>query len=165
MAVAIRKLQLERRYERFAVIDLDVHQGDGTAQIFQDDPRVLAFSCHCKNNFPLRKQKSTIDVNSTRASATTRTLKLWPAAYHACGVSGPRLCSTNPEWILSASDVLGRLDLSLDGLKTRDRLVCAGTRKGGVPLVITLGGGYSNPIALTVEAHANTFLLARELFN
>jgi len=164
VAVAIRKLQSERRFERFAVIDLDVHQGDGTAQIFQDDPSVLTFSVHCKNNFPLRKQKSTIDIELEAGVSDNEYLEALAGAL-------PRVWSFQPEIVFYqsgvdalASDVLGRLDLSLDGLKTRDRLVCEGTRKLHVPLVITLGGGYSNPITLTVEAHANTFLLAREIF-
>ena len=165
VAVAIRKLQSERRYERFAVIDLDVHQGDGTAQIFQDDPRVLTFSVHCKNNFPLRKQKSTIDIELDAGVSDDAYLE-------ALAGGLPRVWSFQPEIVFYqsgvdalASDVLGRLDLSLDGLTTRDRLVCEGARNLHVPLVITLGGGYSNPITLTVEAHANTFLLAREIFN
>ena len=165
MAVAIRKLQSERRYERFAVIDLDVHQGDGTAQIFQDDPRVLTFSVHCKNNFPLRKQKSTIDIELDAGVSDDAYLEALAGAL-------PRVWSFQPEIVFYqsgvdalASDVLGRLDLSLDGVPTRDRLVCESARNLHVPLVITLGGGYSNPITLTVEAHANTFLLAREIFN
>jgi acetoin utilization deacetylase AcuC-like enzyme len=163
IAVAIRRLQGTGKIERAAVVDLDVHQGDGTAHIFGDDASVLTLSIHCKDNFPLRKQAGTIDVElnaGVRDEEYMRVLaevlpKVWDfepeIIFYQSGVDGLK------------SDVLGKLELTLEGLKARDREVMRGVNMLNVPLIITLGGGYSNPIELTAEAHANTFRMAREI--
>jgi acetoin utilization deacetylase AcuC-like enzyme len=163
IAIAIRWLQASEKIERAAVVDLDVHQGDGTAQIFSEDERVLTLSVHCKNNFPLRKQVSKIDVELDAGVGDREYLEV-------LGGVLPKVREFEPEIVFYQSgvdglksDVLGKLDLSLEGLKERDRMVMRGVRELGVPLVITLGGGYSSPIELTAEAHANTFQVAREL--
>jgi len=149
--------------QRIAVIDLDVHQGDGTAHIFRDDPLVLTLSVHCRNNFPLRKQTSKIDVDLPAGAGDEEYLRalaevvprVWQfapqAVFYQAGVDG------------LASDLLGRLKLTHAGLMERDRIVMRGVRQLGVPFVITLGGGYSRPIELTAQAHANTFRVAREV--
>jgi acetoin utilization deacetylase AcuC-like enzyme len=164
IAVAIRNLQRDHGMERVAVIDLDVHQGDGTAQIFADDASVLTLSVHCKNNFPLRKQESRIDVELNAGVGDQEYLlvlrevlpRVWEfgpqAVFYQSGVDG------------LASDELGHLELTSGGLIERDRLVMRAVRELGVPFVVTLGGGYSRPVGLTVEAHANTFRTAYEAF-
>ena len=165
IAIAITWLRAERGIHRAAVVDLDVHQGDGTAQIFSDDENVLTLSVHCKNNFPLRKQKSCIDVELDAGIADD-------AYLNALAEVLPKVIDFRPEIIFYqsgvdglAEDRLGKLALTLPGLRKRDQQVMAVAQESGVPLVITLGGGYAEPIRLTAEAHANTFRTAREFFS
>jgi acetoin utilization deacetylase AcuC-like enzyme len=164
IAVAIQSLRAAGRIRRAAVIDLDVHQGDGTAAIFEDDPDVLTLSMHARHNFPFRKQRSRIDVEL--ADGTTDEEYL-PALDNVLG----RVFDSGPEIVFYqsgvdglASDTLGRLALTHEGLGERDRCVMLAARTYGAPFVVTLGGGYSNPIELTAEAHANTFRVAAEIF-
>lgn len=154
----------DRHFERVAVIDLDVHQGDGTADIFRGDGSVLTVSVHCKANFPLRKQQSSIDVELDAGGGDEEYLRALEAVL-------PRVWEFRPDFVFYqpgvdglASDRLGRLRLSHAGLMERDRMVMGGVRELRVPFVITLGGGYSDPIALTAEAQANTFRVAGEVF-
>ena len=163
IAVAIRNLQAEGRFERFAVIDLDVHQGDGTAQIFRDDSSVLTFSIHCKNNFPLRKQTSKLDIALDSGVGDDRYLEILREALPRVWAFLPQIVFYQAGVDVLKSDALGRLALSPQGVQQRDRMVFESVRQHAIPLVITLGGGYSNPIELTARAHANTFLLGREI--
>jgi acetoin utilization deacetylase AcuC-like enzyme len=167
IAVAVRWLQRDRNvpYERVAVIDLDVHQGDGTADIFRGDASVMTVSVHCKNNFPLRKQQSSLDVELDAGVGDKEYLRALEGVL-------PLVWEFRPEFVFYqsgvdglASDRLGRLRLLHAGLMQRDRMVMRGLGELRVPLVITLGGGYSEPIALTAEAHANTFRIAAEVFD
>ncbi len=164
IAVAIAWLRSERGIRRAAVIDLDVHQGDGTAEIFREDSDVLTLSVHCKNNFPLRKQQSSIDVELEAGAGDDEYLRRLDEVL-------PRVVGFQPEIIFYqsgvdglAEDRLGKLSLTQAGLVERDRRVMKLAGGSGVPLVITLGGGYAEPIRLTAEAHANTFRTAREEF-
>ena len=164
VAIAIFSLRAEGLGRRIAVVDLDVHQGDGTAHFFEHDPDVLTISLHGANNFPFRKQRSKIDVELPDGTRDAEYLRAVDSVL-------PRVAEFRPEIVFYlsgvdalASDVLGRLALTIGGLKARDRLVieeCFGNR---LPLVITLGGGYSRPIELTAEAHANTFRIAAEIY-
>jgi len=163
IAIAIRWLQARQKIERAAVVDLDVHQGDGTAQIFCEEPRVLTLSVHCKNNFPLRKQVSKIDVELDAGVGDQEYLEVLGGVLPTVWEFEPQIVFYQSGVDGLKSDVLGKLDLSLEGLKERDRVVITGARELEVPLVITLGGGYSSPIELTAEAHANTFRMAGEL--
>ena len=163
IAVAILALRHTHHVRRAAVVDLDVHQGDGTAAIFQDDPDVLTLSIHGRNNFPLRKQRSRIDIDLPDGAGDTEYLMALEGVL-------PRVFEFAPEIVFYqagvdglAEDRLGRLALSLDGLERRDQTVLQMCRSHGVPAVITLGGGYAEPIARTVEAHANTFRAAAEI--
>lgn len=164
LAVAILSLRAESGLERAAVIDLDVHQGDGTALIFEDDPDVLTFSMHGRNNFPFRKQRSRIDVDLEDGTADecylTRLAEALPAVFDFA----PDVVFYQSGVDALASDRLGRLSLTHEGLKRRDRMVLERARSYGAPLVVTLGGGYSDPVELTAEAHANTFRMAAEVF-
>jgi acetoin utilization deacetylase AcuC-like enzyme len=160
IAVAILMLREEYGVERAAVIDLDVHQGDGTALIFEHDALVLTLSLHGKNNFPFRKQRSRIDIELPDRIGDDEYLS-------ALAPVLPKVFEFKPDVIFYqsgvdalASDVLGRLALTSDGLKERDRMVMQAARQYGAPFVITLGGGYSDPIELTAAAHANTFRTA-----
>ncbi len=148
---------------RIAVIDLDVHQGDGTAHIFRHDSSVLTVSVHCKANFPLQKQQSRVDIELEAGVGDEEYLRVLEEVL-------PRVWDFKPDVVFYqsgvdglASDRLGRLRLTHEGLKERDRMVMSGVRQLRVPFVITVGGGYSEPIALTAEAHANTFRVAAEV--
>jgi acetoin utilization deacetylase AcuC-like enzyme len=164
IAIGILSLRHEAGIQRAAVIDLDVHQGDGTALIFETDPNVMTVSVHGRNNFPFRKQRSRLDIEL--ADGTTDGEYLDEVARIL-----PRVFEFEPGVIFYqsgvdalASDRLGRLSLTLDGLARRDRMVLSACADFGAPFVITLGGGYSEPIEATAEAHANTFRLAAEIF-
>ena len=159
-AVAIGWLRRRELATRAAVIDLDVHQGDGTAAFFEQDSDVLTLSLHGANNFPFRKQRSTIDVTFADGTGDDEWLTALRAAL-------PQVIAFSPEIVFYQSgvdglreDKLGRLALTLAGLKQRDQLVFETIQRMGVPVVVTLGGGYSEPIECTVEAHAQTFLIA-----
>lgn len=164
IAVAILWLRSKQRIQRAAIIDLDVHQGDGTAQIFQNDDHVLTTSVHCRTNFPFRKQMSNIDVELEDATHDDEYLQVIDQLL-------PKIADFRPEILYFqsgvdglASDALGRLSLSHTGLKERDRKVLTFAKEHKLPLVITLGGGYSKPIEHTALAHANTFRAAAEVF-
>jgi acetoin utilization deacetylase AcuC-like enzyme len=164
IAIAIRQLQRSARSKpsmpRAAVVDLDVHQGDGTAAIFNGDPQVFTFSMHGAANFPVRKRESRLDIALPDGTGDDAYLTRLRAALPEVLGFGPSIVFYQSGVDALASDRLGRLSLTAEGLKERDRLVLGACRAAGIPLVITLGGGYSEPIELTVEAHANTFRLA-----
>lgn len=164
LAVAIQWLRRDGCIRRAAVVDLDVHQGDGTAQIFSRDPEVMTVSLHCGSNFPLRKQESTIDVALADGTNDSEYLA-------ALDFVLPNVLSFRPEIILYQagvdglfSDRLGHLALTAKGLCERDRRIMHAARSYDIPFVVTLGGGYSVPIDLTVEAHANVYRTAWEVF-
>jgi len=164
LAVAIQWLRRDGRIRRAAVIDLDVHQGDGTAHIFAGDQDVLTVSLHCQTNFPLRKQQSQIDVELPAGTRDDEYLA-------ALDFVLPQLLAFQPDIILYQSgvdaldsDSLGHLSLTHAGLIERDRRVMCAARSYDIPLVITLGGGYSRPLELTAEAHANVYRTAAEIF-
>jgi acetoin utilization deacetylase AcuC-like enzyme len=164
IAIAVLWLRSKSLKQRAAIIDLDVHQGDGTAQIFQEDANVLTTSVHCRTNFPFRKQISKIDIELEDATHDEEYLQVVDALL-------PRIADFRPEILFYqsgvdalATDALGRLSLSHAGLKERDRRVCTFAHELRVPLVITLGGGYSRPIEHTALAHANTFRIAAQVF-
>jgi acetoin utilization deacetylase AcuC-like enzyme len=164
LAVTIQWLRRDGRIRRAAVIDLDVHQGDGTAQIFSADPDVLTISLHCRSNFPLRKQESKIDIELEDGIEDSEYLA-------ALDFVIPQALSFRPDIILYQSgvdglhsDSLGHLSLTHAGLRERDRRVMHAARSHNIPLVITLGGGYSVPMELTAEAHANVYRTAWEVF-
>jgi acetoin utilization deacetylase AcuC-like enzyme len=155
LAVAIRACG-----RRAAVLDLDVHQGDGTASIFEDDPSVLTVSLHGRHNFPFRKQRSGIDVALEDGTGDAEYLDRLAEVL-------PRVAEFRPEIVYYqsgvdalAADRLGRLELSGAGVEARDRAVFDFVRREGFPVVVTLGGGYAEPIERTVEAHVVTFRTA-----
>jgi acetoin utilization deacetylase AcuC-like enzyme len=163
IAVAILWLRSTRRANRVAVIDLDVHQGDGTAQIFQNEPHVLTLSVHCEVNFPFRKQQSKIDIALPEGLGDLDYLAVLDTVL-------PRVFDFKPEVVfyqsgvdVLASDVLGKLELTPEGVAQRDHRVIASVKRARLPLVITIGGGYSRPIELTAQAHAKTYRTAYEL--
>lgn len=164
IAVATRCMQSKRGIRRVAVLDLDVHQGDGTAAIFEDDSDVLTISVHGANNFPFRKRESKIDIALPDGTGDEEFLAAVDSVL-------PRMLDFRPELVFFQSgvdgldaDALGRLSLTTDGLHERDRKAMECCHHAGIPLVTTLGGGYGDPIEETVTAHFNTFLQAKETF-
>jgi len=162
IAVAIEWLRTTGKINRAAIVDLDVHQGDGTAQIFQKEPDVLTLSVHCEVNFPFRKQQSKIDVALAEGVSDEEYLRVLEQVL-------PRVIEFEPEIVFYQagadplySDALGKLKLTHEGLIARDQMVLTAVKRSGLPLVITMGGGYSKPIELTAQAHANTYRLAAE---
>jgi acetoin utilization deacetylase AcuC-like enzyme len=160
IAIAIRSVE-----RRAAVVDLDVHQGDGTALIFEDDPGVLTLSMHGAGNFPFRKQRSRIDVELPDRTGDEEYLARLAEVLPRVFDFQPRIIFYQSGVDALAGDKLGRLSLTHDGLRERDRMVIGAAHRRGIPLVITLGGGYADPIERTAEAHANTFRTAAERFS
>ena len=149
---------------RSAVIDLDVHQGDGTAAIFEGSGEVFTLSLHGAQNFPFRKQKSTLDVPLPDGTGDEEYLRSLVLALEQVWDFGPDIVFYQAGVDTLGSDRLGRLSLTLSGLSRRDQLVIAEAKNRSVPLVITIGGGYAKPIKHTVEAHVQTFQIAAEIY-
>lgn len=165
IAVAIRLLRAEGLIRRAAVIDCDVHQGNGTAHIFADDPEVFTLSLHGEKNYPLVKQQSTIDVGLADQTDDREYLDALALALpQAITRFRPDIVFYQAGVDPYKGDRLGRLALTLDGLKERDGLVFTECGVRSLPTVITLGGGYASEVADTVEAHCNTIRAARAVF-
>ena len=163
IAIAIEVLRHERRILRASVIDLDVHQGDGTAKIFEDDPDVLTISVHGRNNFPFRKQRSRLDLDLPDGTEDGAYLAAVQSVLEPAFAFHPDIIFFQSGVDGLSSDTLGRLRLTHEGLRQRDTMVFTACAASRIPCTITLGGGYSDPIESTVEAHANTFRLAADL--
>jgi acetoin utilization deacetylase AcuC-like enzyme len=161
VAVAIRALMREGRLARAVVIDLDVHQGNGTARIFAGDPDVFTFSMHGARNYPFHKERSRLDVELEDGTGDSEFLRrLDRHLDEVLAVARPELACYVAGADPFAGDRLGRLSLSIDGLRIRDRRVFAACARRGVPVAVVLGGGYARDLADLVTIHANT---AREL--
>jgi len=144
---------------RAAVVDLDVHQGDGTAAIFEADPDILTISLHGKNNFPFRKQQSKIDVEFADGTGDDEYLSELSRILPEVGRFSPDIVFFQSGVDALATDRLGKLSLTPSGMRRRDEMVLSLP----FPLVVTLGGGYSDPIEATVEAHFATFISSSAL--
>jgi acetoin utilization deacetylase AcuC-like enzyme len=160
-AVAARVMQAERRVERVAIVDLDVHQGNGTASILANDDTVFTLSLHGENNYPFTKECSDLDI--ALADGTTN-----DAYLHALNEALEEIaCRFTPQLIIYLAgadpfegDRLGRLKLTLAGLAARDRAVFDFALQRRIPVAITMAGGYSKPIDDTVAVHVQTIAMA-----
>lgn len=164
LAIAARIAQRDHGIGRVAVIDLDVHQGDGTAAIFEDDPSVITVSFHCQKNFPFRKMQSDFDVPLDEGIGDADYLaKL--EAFLAREIEPLDLDLIFFQAGVDAleTDRLGHLSLTQSGMKRRNEIVFQLAKSKGVPLVITMGGGYGEPIETSVSAHADLFRQAAML--
>ncbi len=164
IAVAASWLMRERGVTRIAVVDCDVHQGDGTAQIFELDDRVFTLSLHARKNFPFRKQRSRLDVELEDGTGDDEYLAALESAMSPVLKWKPQFLFYQSGVDALACDRLGRLALTHEGLRRRDRLVLSHCLQNAIPLVVTLGGGYGDPIEATVAAHANTYRTALDVF-
>lgn len=164
VAVAARALLDEAAVERVLVVDLDVHQGDGTARIFATEPRVFTLSIHAARNFPARKARSSLDVALPDATGDGPYLAALGAALDRALAAGPfDLAFLNAGVDTWAGDRLGRLALSLDGLARRERETLARLTDAGLPVVAVLGGGYGHDPAEVAGRHALMFRAAAGL--
>jgi acetoin utilization deacetylase AcuC-like enzyme len=146
---------------RVLVFDADVHQGDGTASIFEAEPRVFTCSIHGAHNFPFRKATSDLDLELADGTSDDVYLAATEAAWRiALDRARPELVLYQAGVDALAEDRLGRLAVSAAGLEARDRLVLGGARRAGVPIVLTLGGGYAQPLVPTIDAHVATYRVA-----
>jgi len=162
IAVSIRALQAAGSIRRALVVDLDVHQGNGTAAVFEGDPEVFTFSMHGERNFPFRKQRSSLDI--ALADGAGDEVYLDVLARHLPRVveaARPDLLYYQAGVDPLAEDTLGRLSLTHAGLEARDAFVLEAAQRSGVPVVVTLGGGYARPLEATVRAHIGTYRAAR----
>ena len=157
VAVAIRKLQQEKLIERALVVDVDVHQGNGTAAIFAHDESVFTLSIHQFNNYPYFKPPSDIDVNLEDGVGDEEYLeRLDQAVEKALSRFDPQLLMYVAGADPYKEDQLGGLALTIDGLMGRDRLVFSIARHQKIPICVTLAGGYARKVEDTVTIHANT---------
>ncbi len=164
-AIGARYLQQKGFAKKILIVDLDVHQGNGTAEIFKKDASVFTFSMHGKSNYPFIKETSDLDIalkNNTKDNEYLSILKnILPKIinkekpdfiYYLCGVD------------VLETDKLGKLSLSVTGCKERDQFVLQTCRDFNIPVMCSMGGGYSPDIKVIVDAHANTFRLAQEIY-
>ena len=164
-AIAAKYLQQKGLANKILIVDLDVHQGNGTAEIFQNDASVFTFSMHGKSNYPFVKEKSDLDIaleNDTKDTAYLSILKeTLPKLihqekpdfiYYLCGVD------------VIETDKLGKLGLTIKGCKERDQFVLETCFDLKIPVMCSMGGGYSKDVNIIVNAHANTFRVAQEIY-
>lgn len=164
-AIAANYLLNNKLASFILIIDLDVHQGNGTAQIFENDPRVFTFSMHGANNFPYRKERSDLDIPLADGTSDNEYLDILKNTL-------PKLIDQQkPDFIfylsgvdILATDKLGKLALSKEACKERDRFVLEQCRKHQIPVQVSMGGGYSTDIRDIVDAHCNTYRLAHDLY-
>ena len=163
VAIAIRRLQKDGTIERAMTVDCDVHQGNGTAEIFGADPTVFTFSIHQERNYPYPKPVSNLDLNLEDGAEDEEYLAaLEQGLDQSLGEFPPDaifyLAGADPY----REEQLGGLKLSLDGLERRDRMVYEKARAKNVPVMITLAGGYARRLEDTIQIHANTIRAAKE---
>jgi acetoin utilization deacetylase AcuC-like enzyme len=155
VAVAVRVLQ-QRGIERAAIVDLDVHHGNGTAFIFESDPRVFTFSMHQQHNYPMWKPRGSLDIGLSDGVHDMTYLEELDKALPAVMASRPEcvfyLAGADPY----EADQLGGLRLTREGLRQRDRMVIEAARGSNLPLVIVLAGGYARNVDDTVAIHVAT---------
>ncbi|MDX6745424.1 histone deacetylase [Polaribacter sp. PL03] len=164
-AIAAKYLQQKGLVEKILIVDLDVHQGNGTAEIFKNDKTVFTFSMHGKSNYPFIKEKSDLDIPLENDTGDAEYLSILKETlpklinlekpdfiYYLCGVD------------VLKSDKLGKLGLTVEGCKERDRFVLQTCFDLKIPVMCSMGGGYSPDINIIVNAHANTFRLAQDIY-
>ncbi|WP_348739582.1 histone deacetylase [Tenacibaculum sp. 190524A02b] len=164
-AIGARYLQEQKLAQKIVIIDLDVHQGNGTAEIFQNDASVFTFSMHGKSNYPFHKEQSDLDIPLENGITDDTYLNILKETL-------PKIIQEQqPDFIyylsgvdILESDKLGKLNVSIEGCKERDRYLLQTCYDHKIPVMCSMGGGYSENIKIIVEAHANTFRLAQDIF-
>ena len=163
-AVAARALQAAGLVERVAVIDTDVHQGNGTAAILSGDPTVFTFSIHGEKNFPFHKERSDLDIALPDGADDATFLDALAAGLEqALDASEPGLAIYLAGADPFVGDRLGRLSVTKEGLAERDRIVLEGCRDRGIPVAVTMAGGYSEDVQDIVDVHFESISLAAKM--
>jgi acetoin utilization deacetylase AcuC-like enzyme len=165
-AIAAQYLVDNQLAKSILIIDLDVHQGNGTAEIFQNNSKVFTFSIHGKTNYPFKKEVSDLDIHLPDNTTDDAFLTIMKNTI-------PNLIEkTKPDFIfylagvdILATDKLGKLSCTIEGCKKRDELIFELCKKHQIPVQVSMGGGYSPEIKTIIEAHANTYRTAKEIFN
>jgi acetoin utilization deacetylase AcuC-like enzyme len=156
-------MQVENRVRRVAILDLDVHQGNGTATILASDPTIFTLSVHAQDNWPFRKASSDLDVGLADATGDDAYLSALEGALRTLE---HRFTADLLLFIAGADvlggDRLGRLALTHEGIRARDRFVFDWARARGLPVAVAMGGGYCSDIAQTVSVHRSTVAIAAE---
>ena len=165
IAIAAQYLLDNSKASQILVVDLDVHQGNGTAEIFRNEKRVFTFSMHGEHNYPLHKEQSDLDIPLKDGTDDKTYLKILDSTLNQL------LDSVQPDFIffqsgvdVLATDKLGRLGMTLEGCKQRDERVISSAKSHNIPIVASMGGGYSSDIRHILEAHANTYRIAQSIF-
>lgn len=164
-AIGAQYLLNQKLAKKILMVDLDVHQGNGTAEIFQKNDAVFTFSMHGKSNYPFRKEQSDLDIALPDGTDDYHFLEL-------LSKNLPHLITTHqPDFIfylagvdILATDKLGKLSCTMNGCKKRDEFVFDLCKKNGIPVQVSMGGGYSPELRTIVEAHANTYRIARQFY-
>ena len=164
IAVATLRLMREGHVKRVAIVDLDVHQGNGNSEILGERDDVYILSVHGAKNYPFRKVPSTLDIDLPDGTGDDEFLSLLEQSL-------PRILNFDPDIIYYQCgvdplehDALGRLSLTFDGLMRRDEMVLSFCKSHNIPVMMALGGGYADPIEHTVNAQCNTYRVAKQLF-
>ncbi|MFD2916809.1 histone deacetylase family protein [Psychroserpens luteus] len=164
-AIGARYLQQKKLADKILIVDLDVHQGNGTAEIFKNDNSVFTFSMHGKNNYPFKKEISDLDIALENDANDVTYLNL------LCKILPKLIKQEQPDFIyyqcgvdVIATDKLGKLGMTIDGCKQRDQFVLETCKTNKISVMCSMGGGYSPDIKTIVNAHANTFRLAQDLY-
>ena len=165
MAIAANYLLKEKLVKKVLIVDLDVHQGNGTAAIFESNPEVYTLSMHGEKNYPLHKEKSDLDIELPDGTMDEEYLSILTETLSKV------IEQQRPDFIFYQSgvdvlqtDKLGRLGMTIEGCKRRDQIVFENCIDNNIPVCVSMGGGYSEQIRNIVEAHANTYRLANELY-
>ena len=164
-AIGAQYLLDKKLASKILIVDLDVHQGNGTAQIFSNNKQVFTFSMHGKNNYPFKKELSDLDIALEDATSDDVYLSILKETL-------PQLIENQkPDFIfylagadILATDKLGKLSCTLAGCKKRDEIVLSLCKKFEIPVQVSMGGGYSPEIKTIIEAHANTYRMAKHIF-
>ncbi|WP_299246135.1 histone deacetylase [uncultured Aquimarina sp.] len=164
-AIGAKHLLQKNLAKKILIVDLDVHQGNGTAEIFENDAEVYTFSMHGASNYPFKKEQSDLDIPLENGIEDVDYLEILKETlpklidiqkpdfiYYLCGVD------------ILASDKLGKLGCTIEGCKERDRYVLQTCKDLSIPVMCSMGGGYSPDIKIIIDAHANTFRLAQDIF-
>lgn len=165
IAIAANYLIHSNKFNNILIVDLDVHQGNGSASIFNGQVQVFTFSIHGAKNYPFRKEASHLDIGLPDGTEDDAYLKiLFNILPRVIDQHRPELIFYQAGVDILTTDRLGRLSVSREGCRKRDKYVMEICKKNKIPLVVTMGGGYSPQLSHIIEAHANTFRTATEVY-
>jgi acetoin utilization deacetylase AcuC-like enzyme len=165
IAIAANHLIHSNKFNNILIVDLDVHQGNGSASIFNGQGQVFTFSMHGAKNYPFRKEASHLDIGLPDGTEDEAYLKiLFNILPRVIDQHRPELIFYQAGVDILTTDRLGRLSVSREGCRKRDKFVMEICKKNKIPLVVTMGGGYSPQLSHIIEAHANTFRTATEVY-